>query len=193
MLRFRSLGFILMVAFLIVLIPGCGQNSSSTNQGNTPEENISEETVFDFYNRVEIGQTKDQVDAELVVVPTESAMLENAYIYTDENTGYGVSVIYNENSQITSKTLFYPEIKDLAFLFSTEVTQEQADRITDGMTYDEVKSLLGEDGIEINATQIPFENNMLSFIRIWVNEDGSMIQVVFGTDGTVNNSMFFTA
>ncbi|HEY5555524.1 hypothetical protein [Acetobacterium sp.] len=189
MKRFISLALMVTMVSLLVLISGCSGNTGSTDQTN--QTKLSKETVFDFYNKVQLDQTKDQVDAELGVVPTESSQLKNSFTYTDENTGFGVSVLFNENNQAASKTLFYPVREELAFLTSKPVTQEQADKITDGLTYDQVKSLLGGEGIEVSTTQIPFDNNKLSSIRIWVNSDGSMIQTVFGTDGMTNNTMFF--
>ena len=138
-----------------------------------------------------MDQTKAQVEAALAVAGTESSMLKNSFSYSDPDTGYGVSVLYGDKDTVTSKTLIYSDRKDLAFLCTKKVTQDQADKITDGMTYDQVKTALGGDGIETSSTQIVFEGNKLSSIFIWVNPDGSMIQVVFGTDGTSNDATFF--
>ena len=70
-------------------------------------------------------------------------------------------------------------------------TKEQAESIPNGATYDEVKNILGGEGTETSATQIPFEDNKVSYIRVWVNQDGTMLQAVFLTDGTTNNVMYF--
>lgn len=173
---------LLTVALLLVLtLSGCigGQ------------KRVSREMVFNFYDKVQLGQTKDQVDAGLGVVPTESTQLKNVFDYMDGATGFGVSILFNENGLATSKTLLYPNSGDIAFLTKKPVTQEQADKIVDGTSYDEVKKLLGGEGTEINATQIPFEDNKISYIRVWINEDESMLQAVFGTDEKTNNAMFF--
>ncbi|MBC3796977.1 hypothetical protein [Acetobacterium tundrae] len=186
MKNFKSLSLVAVILLFGVVFLGYSSVSSLSNQGT-----ISKETVFDFYNKVQFDQTKDQVDTELGILPTESAQLKNAFNYNEEDTGYGVSIILNENGLVTSKTLIYPTSKDIAFLTTKAVTQEQADKITDGMSYNEVKNLLGSEGTEINGTQIPFEDNKVSYIRVWINDDESMIRVVFGTDGTENNVMFY--
>jgi hypothetical protein len=177
--------------FVILISPmvlaGC--NSSVSSSGN--QTSISKQTVFNFYDKVQMAQTKEQVDSELGVVPTESTQLKNVFNYTDEETSFGVSVLFNENGTVMSKTLLYSNRKDIAFLTNKAVTQEQADKIKNGANYEEVKTILGAEGTEINATQIPFEDNKESYIRVWVNDDESMVQVVFGTDGTVNSVMFF--
>lgn len=110
-------------------------------------------------------------------------IIKNAFNYNDEDISYGVSILLNENGLVTSK--------DMAFLTANVVTQEQADKITDGMSYNEVKSLLGSEGTEINETQISFEDNKVSYTRVWVNDDDSMIQVIFDANGTINNDMFY--
>lgn len=177
---------------LVLVLAGCGGSSSSTGSGGSAgQSGVSKETVFEFYDKVQLDQTKAQVDAELAVTPTESTQMENIFVYVNEETGFGVSVLFNENGLATSKTLFYPTAEDLAFLTAKAVTQEQADKIADGSSYEDVKTALGGDGIETSATQIPFDDNKVSYIRLWVNQDGSMIQAVFLTDGTTNNVMFF--
>ncbi|KNZ42627.1 hypothetical protein [Acetobacterium bakii] len=188
MLKLKSLTIILATLLIGVVISGCAGTTGAGNQGK-----ITEDTVFEFYNKVQLDQTKEQVDAAVGVAPTESTQLEKLYSYTNEETGFGVSVLINETGQVTSKTLIYPARGDLAFMTSQPVTQEQSDQITKGMTFDEIKSLLGGEGIEVSSTQIPFDENKVSTIRIWVNDDGSMIQVVFGTDGTATGAIFFNA
>jgi hypothetical protein len=177
--------------FLVITI-ACVMLSFLTACSKTAgQSSVTKETIFDFYNKVQMDQTKAQVDATLAVEGTESAMLKNSFTYSDPETGYGVSVLYGDKNTVTSKTLFYSDRKELAFLCVKKVTQDQADKITEGMTYDEVKTALGGDGIEISTTQIPFDGNKLSSIFIWVNPDGSIIQIVFGTDGTSDNAIFF--
>lgn len=187
MKHFKALVCLVIILMFPVLEAGCSSGVASSGS----QTSSSKQTVFNFYDQVQMNQTKAQVDAELRVTPTESTQLKNVLNYTDEKTGFGVSVLFNENGTVTSKTLLYANRKDIAFLTNKPVTQEQANKISDGMSDDEVKAILGEEGTEINATQIPFADNQISYIRVWVNDDESMIQIVFGTDGTVSNVMFF--
>ncbi len=175
---------------LAIVLTGCsgGSTNSSSSAG---QSNVSSATVYEFYDKVQFDQTKEQVDAELGITPTESSQMENIFTYVNEDTSFGVSVLYDENRLVTSKTLFYSMTEDLAFLTPKAVTKEQAESIPEGATYDEVKNILGGDGTETSATQIPFEDNKVSYIRVWVNQDGTMLQAVFLTDGTTNNIMFF--
>lgn len=191
MLKCKALSLTLGMIFLIVLFTSCGEKASSSQQAK--QTNVTSATIFKFYNKVKIEQTKEEVNAELGVTGTEETQVKNSFSYVDKQTGYGVSIVFNDTNKVSAKTLIYPERKDIAFLCGKTYTQAQSDKIKKGTTYEQVKSTLGGGGIEINTTQIPFDDNKLSYIRIWVNKDGSMIQVVFGTDGTSNNAMFFNS
>ncbi|MDK2942366.1 MAG: hypothetical protein PWP56_1879 [Acetobacterium sp.] len=173
---------------LVLVLSGCGSNA---NSGSAGQSNLSRDTVYEFYDAVQLDQTKQQVDAELGVTPTESTQIGNVFTYVNNDTGFGVSVMFDENGMATSKTLFYSLTKDLAFLTTKAVTKEQAESIPEGATYDEVKNILGGEGTETSVTQIPFEDNKLSYIRVWINQDGTMLQIVFLTDGTIGNVKFF--
>lgn len=184
-----------VIALMALALTGCGGTGSSSSEnssGGSAQSSGSKEAVYEFYNKVQLDQTKEQIDATLGVEPRQSSQLETCYGYVNQDTSFGVDVVYDENGKAMSKTLTYPNREDIAFMTQKPVTQEQADQITDGMSYDAVKTLLGGDGIETSVTEIPFADNQLSYIRVWVNKDESMLQVVFGTDGTVaGNSMFF--
>lgn len=186
-----KLSLIIGIGMLLALVlAGC---SGGTDSGSTSgQSNVSKDTVYEFYDKVQLDQTKEQVDAELGVTPTESTQMENIYTYVNDDTGFGVSVLFDENAIATSKTLFYSMTEELAFLTTKPVTKEQAESIPDGATYDEVKNILGGAGTETSATKmIPFEDDKVSYIRVWVNQDGTMLQAVFLPDGTTNNVMFF--
>ena len=179
----------IITMILMTVLVGCGSN---TNNGSTAgQSNVSRDTVYEFYDKVQFDQTKEQVDAELGVTATESSQMENSFTYVNEDTSFGVSVLYDENRLVTSKTLFYSTTEELAFLTTKAVTKEQAESIPEGATYDEVKNILGGEGTETSVTQIPFEDNKLSYIRVWINQDGTMLQIVFLTDGTIGNVKFF--
>lgn len=187
--RFKLYLVMGMGMILVFILAGCGGN---TNSGSTvSQSDITRDTVYEFYDKVQLDQTKEQVDAELGVMPTASTQMKNSFTYINEDTSFGVSVLFDENDIAISKTLFYSMTEDLAFLTTKAVTKEQAESIPEGATYDQVKNILGGDGTETSATQIPFENNKVSYIRVWVNQDGTMLQVVFLTDETAGNVGFY--
>lgn len=183
-LNFRILGLLVITSVCAAgLLTGCGKPGATTGS-----ETQSQENVADFYNQVQIGQTKAEVDALLGVTPTEP--VEGAFQYLDEN-GNGVTVFYMERifgdgspKVALSKRMIGTE-KIIAFTPDEQrITDEQAAKITEGMTYDEVKSILGQDGLEVSATV--GANDVPAIERYWIkNGMASMISVTFtGPSGT---------
>ena len=173
--KFKLLPLVLAVFMLAGVFAGCDSDSKSSKSSKSSDEkasSVSKETVFEYYNKVEIGMTKEKLESALGVSGKSSSQLEGLFLYTNEKTSYGVSVLFDDKNSVMAKTLLYPDREN-------------------GMSYDDVKKLVGEDGIEINQTQIPFDDNKVSKIYVWVNKNDSLLQVTFGTDGKSNSSMFF--
>ena len=106
------------------------------------------------------------------------------------DSGYGVTVIYDSEGQAIAKTVAYGSNKELAPFCEKAVKESQVDQLTQGMSYDQAKTLLGGDGIEVNATELEFADNAIVKMYRWLNADGSGIQIIFGTDNTITNSMY---
>ena len=190
----------ILIAVLIFTMTGCGESSnhgastdkessSASNSSGQPSDSLN--TIFTLYNKVELEQTKDQVDAKLSITGEENSNAPNTYSYTDPATGYGVSVLYDGSNAVIGKTVIYESHADIAPFCKKSVSKEQADQITEGMTYDQVKEVLGGDGIEICISELEAGSQEHSVIKRWANSDGSCLDVYFGPDGSVNNSYFF--
>jgi hypothetical protein len=66
------------------------------------------------------------------------------------------------------------------------VTEEQGSSITEGMSYDDVVSLLGTEGIEIIQMVNPSDMDKPIHMMIWFNEDNTGLYVTFlGEKGLV--------
>ncbi len=190
------IGFILLCSLL--LLSGCGQppgEKDSTDQSaDKADENISSsENVSDFFNKVQIGQTKAEVDAALGVTPTSP--VEGAFDYVDEN-GNGVTVIFTERSLgdgspkvALSKKLIGTEKYITETPDDQRITEEQAEKIIEGMTYDEVKSILGQDGIVVSEAE--GIAGSITTERYWIKPGlASMLSVTFAGPGGSDLSTF---
>lgn len=186
-MKYKKLILLLLLAALLLMSSGCGENKES----GASKASATMEPIFAMYNKVQLEQTKDQVDTELAVSGEENSNVPNTYYYVDSATGFGVSVLYDNSNKAIGKTVIYNSHKDIAPFCKKSVSKEQTDKIESGMTYDQVNEVLGGEGIEISQTEISFEDNKLSVIRRWANSDGSCLDVYFGTDGNVNNASFF--
>ncbi|MEL7662372.1 hypothetical protein [Acetobacterium wieringae] len=182
------IGFVLLCS--LVLLTGCGQpagqkDSSDQADGQTTEKESTDQAddnISDFFNKVQIGQTKAEVDAALGVTPTSP--VEGAFDYVDEN-GNGVTVIFMERSLgdgspkvALSKKLIGTEKYITEATDDQRITAEQAEKITEGMTYDEVKGILGQDGFVVSETE--GSGGAITTERYWVKPGiASMLSVTF--------------
>ncbi|HEY5556714.1 hypothetical protein [Acetobacterium sp.] len=186
----KTLGLVIVtLVCLIGLLAGCGQGSTSTKDDtNTKEDPQKKEAMYNLYNKVELKQTKEQVDTELGVTPTE--LSTDIYDYADKS-GYGVSVGFssimaadNTTKEVITKRLSGWEKYLTTAPDADRITDEQAARITEGMTFDEVKSILGTEGFELSRTQN--YQSAPAIERIWIKKGlASMMSVTFsGPEGT---------
>lgn len=183
----RTVSILLMVLMLTALLAGCAKSGGS-GAGSTAS-GLTKDSVYKLYNMTQLNKTKQEIDNTLKVKGSEESEVKNSITYTDPATGFGVYVTYNDSNVSTSKTLVYPEARDLAFLFAKQVTEKQADDLTKGMDYAAVKSALGEEGAERGISEV--KNSGLTSMYYWVNQDGSLIQAVFGPDGKmIGRAMF---
>lgn len=193
----RLLLAIIFFLSLVVILFGCSQNDSSTSKENTttsdantaieiPNDNV----IFNFYNKVKMDQTKDEVENAIGMVAELGE--DGLYTYVDANTGYGVFVNYNEGNRVIIKGIFTPDgASELIALSDATVTEDQVANISQGMTYEEVKTILGEEGLEIICAANPQDKDKPLYGMAWLNEDGSSISVTLdGYKGMVYSAKF---
>lgn len=180
----------LIIFTIAALLAGCQNSSGNARSGSTGNGKsvLTKDTVFRFYHLAQLNKSKSDINKKIRVARVGSRQVKNAYTYTDPATGFGVYITYNDKNVSTSKTLIYPEAKDLAFLFTKQVTKKQADGLTRDMDYAAVKGALGEEGIERNVTETRYGGD--THMYYWVNNDGSLIQAIFGTDGKLISEMY---
>lgn len=188
MMRFKGL-FVLLISLISLLFSGCGQSGggSSADSGSGAE---SQGDPYALYNKVEMGQTKEEVDAALGVTPEE--LTTDVYIYTDED-GYSVSVGFStilsdsNTNEVLTKMIYGTKTAEYmnAIGKENEITDEQAAQITQGMTYDEVKTILGSDGIEQSMTNS--YGGGVTVTRVWL-KDGIISGLSLEFTGTDDSS-----
>ena len=69
-----------------------------------------------------------------------------------------------------------------------KITLEQFNQIQTGMTYDQVKQILGSEGRLSTQTEIM---GIRSSLYTWMNSGGSNIVITFGSEGTVDSKSQF--
>lgn len=191
----RLILLLVLLVFSSVFMAGCGQQSTQDADGGSETGDRSEavdstatlDKIYAFYDKVQLGQTKAEVDTALGVTAKEP--MTDVFQYTDANGNgvmIGLSSVFSQDG--SSKVVFNKSVEGLeAYLITLpddkRVTDEQAQSITQGMTYEETKAKLGGDGYELSSTQ-GFEGKP-EIDRVWMKKGISMITVKFsGPDGT---------
>jgi hypothetical protein len=169
---------VILILSLMVVFSGC--TGTKDEAVNSPDH---------FYNQVNLGMEKNQVESTLGVKPEEK---DGTYIYTDDQTGFGVQVSYDASDLVSSKVLYHDQDSEIMGLSDANVSEDQMASITEGMPYDEVKSLLGSEGTEIIEMANPVDAKNPIVMMIWFNDDQTGYYVTFlGHQGTVKSVKFW--
>ena len=194
--------WLMLVIFLsvVVMVSGCQENSTNKSGENNstrdtnaiavnePSDGVGplpqigqDQSFYNFYNKVAVNQTKAEVDSALGVAPTVDE--DGSYLYYDASTGYSVNVFYSASNLVTTKLLIAPEGGgDWIKLSTATVSENQVQKIEEGMTYQAVKDILGGDGLEMVSMLYPGTTNTVIYGLIWINPDFSSITVSFDRD-----------
>lgn len=176
----RPLLAVIFFLGLVVMFSGCTNTATKNESSNDP---------YNFYNKVQVNQLKSEVDTALGVAPKEK---DGAFIYTDKNTDFGVTINYDTSDRVSLKTLYNADESKMMALSNSKVTEDQLASITEGMTYEEVKAILGGDGKELLSRANPLDKNNPINVMIWFNDDETGFYVTFiGEKGTVKSVKYW--
>lgn len=101
-------------------------------------------------------------------------------------------IIYTSNQimQITSAIGGKSSEFSLPQSFGSEppiVTRSEYDQIREGMSYSEVKAIIGASGVELSRSDIAGYSTVM---YSWTNSDGSNMNAMFQNGGLVNKAQF---
>lgn len=129
---------------------------------------------FDSVNTALGGNAKMQHENEIGGIKTQS--------YQWSSGSSNITAMF-QNGQLTNKAT-----ANLSFLSKgAAYTMDQFNKIQQGMSYDEVKAIMGADGYLESETQLMGSNNAMYG---WIGKGGANIQVTFG-DGQVDSKTQF--
>lgn len=165
---------------LVILFPGCS-NTATEKSGNSDP--------LTFYNKIQISELKSDVDNVLGVIPTEK---DGTFTYKDNRNGFGVVINYDSGNRVLLKTVYNADESNVMALSNATVAENQLASITPGMTYEEVKGILGGEGTEVVSMANPMDKNNPINVMIWFNDDGTGFYITFvGDKGTVQSAKYW--
>lgn len=184
--------FFLCIA-LMVLVLGCANSENQKVEmdlAQSEQDVINNDPIYSFYNQVELNDTKEDVDKVLAVQAELDG--DGLYNYLDPASAYGVFVGYDIDNRVKTKGIYMPEgPQKLIALSGARVREEELQSIHQGMSYDEVVSVLGPGAVEIIATKNANDQDNHYYALGWINEDESLLLVYFlGFKGRVERAEF---
>jgi len=140
------------------------------------------EELYSYYNRVERGMTRAEVEA-LFGVGEDSYDQDGAKTYTtykNEKKSAGVSVIYAFDDSVSAKILYYNNAEDLV-KFCTPFDDAKLEKLDQDQLMKNVKEILG-DGVELSCEYSTNNPSNFSKIYSWFNADGKSLQLYTDND-----------
>ena len=169
---------VLLILGMLLMLGGCSGTENET--ANNPDY---------FYSQVQLGMAKSQVESALGVTPEQ---IDDTFVYTDEQTGFGVQIGYDISDLVVSKILYHENDSEVMGLSDASVTEDQMASITEGMPYEEVKGILGSEGTEMIQMTNPVDPNNPIVMMIWFNDEQTGYYITFlGHQGTVKSVKFW--
>lgn len=155
--------------------PGEKQEEKADDNKKNEEKKEDTKVTYDNFLKINMGSTYDDV----VAIFGEGKELSSSEIsgiktvmYSWNGTGISNANVTIQNDVVTGKAQAGLGSMDAG------ITLEKYNQATEGMTYDEVKAILGE-GQLTSQTKIM---DMESIMYTWINKDGSNANLTF-SDG----------
>lgn len=198
----KKILIVIVITVLLTFLTACGgggakdtktqgKDTSSAKPAASQKTSLTRGNVHEWYDLVTIGANYSDVEKAIPAKPTfrpQGGGNEIA-VYFNEKTGVYLEVWYRkESGEVFMKDIDLFET-DLSSLFKQTYTIEHEDQINEAargknFTYDDVKGLLGEEGVEDSRI-----NTQCSYV--WCNPDGSYFTVSFDNNNKFKGPAMF--
>ena len=168
---------ILMVLFLLS-ISGCGSKPSSTASTPTPPPSQNTKPVikpgvvtYENYLNIKFDTTYDDVKS-ILGEGMKDELSANIIDYKWNDQGKTI-IIRTLDGKVVSKT------QSKLGKTTANLTEEQFKKVTEGMTFDQVTSILGADYQEVNSKK---SDNAIVRTVSWITPDSKAVRVKLQDD-----------
>lgn len=191
-----------VIAVLLTFLTACSggsqgtkneskNNTSTTKPATSQKTSLTRENVHEWYNLVTLDMNNTDVEKVIPVkaeLEPQGGPNQNA-VYFNQKTGVYLEVWYRkESGKVYMKDIDLFKT-DISSLFKKTYTKEHADQINaadkgEGITYDAVKEILGEEGVEVALSGSGSK-------YVWCNSDRSHLTVSFDNDKKLRERALF--
>lgn len=159
-----------------------GANSSSST--STAVQKKERAVTYEKFMSLQMGATYDDVksligkDGELQHENDVAGQKTKAYVWKDGDAN--MSCIF-QGGKMTSKSM--ASLRNLVEPNGKDVSMAQFEKIEAGMSYDDVKGILGRDGLLMSEVSLMGHD---SKIFVWMNKAGANMNISF-SNGNVDS------
>ncbi|MBR5543412.1 MAG: hypothetical protein IKU65_04885 [Oscillospiraceae bacterium] len=191
-----------MKKFILLLLAVCIALSVTSclpsyykNVNDTPDENLpapeSMEELYSLYNTVSGKTTKAELDSAFgEAVPSYDDYGEVKFVtYFNETKSAGVSVIFDENDTVTTKTLYFNKKANL-IPFSGRFDSDKISLVKSDMLTADALAVMGSSPLELSCAYGDSGPLDMDQIFCWYNEDGSNFMIHTET-GSITNIVLY--
>lgn len=160
-------------------------SSSSKSSDSKTSSSSTDSTKIDAdkFKQIQNGMTYDQVKQIIGSDGTEESTSEvsgiTTKIYEWESDGFGVATVTFENDKVANKAQ-----AGVSGSSSVQITMDQYNQVQTGMTYDQVKQVMGGDGELTSDTKIA---DHTSQIYMWSGKSVGANATITFMDGAVES------
>ncbi len=185
----------ILTAMLLFSFASCIP-SEYKNVNDAPDENLpapqTKEELYSLYNAVNRGMTRSEAEAKFGEGKTslDDYGDEKFTTYFNEKKSAGVSLAYDEDGKVTSKTLYFNNKRNL-IPFSGRFDDNDINYIKTDMSISAAKEKIGSEPLELSVTFLDDGPSSTRRIYCWYNEDSSSF-MVHTKNGLVENIALYT-
>lgn len=183
-----------LILILVLILSSCLPTEVS-KVDDVPDETLpapqSMEELYEIYNGVSSGMTKEELDS-LYGEPTPSYDDFGDikfFTYFNETKSSGVSVMFDYDDVITTKTLFFNKKANL-IPFSGRYIDEKIPLIKTDTSLEKAITEMGSVPLEISCQYTNEGPDSNKSIFCWYNEDGSNF-MVHTENGLISNVILY--
>lgn len=174
-----------ILLILLLLIAGCGNNSSKPD--NSSEKAKTDNTVvtkagvvtYENYQKINFDSTYDDVKS-ILGAGTKKELNSDVDSYKWDDQGKTITI------QTTNGKVSFKSQTNIGKT-TANLTEDQFNKITKDMTFDQVVAILGPDYQEQNSKK---SGKVITRFVAWVMPDSKSIKVKFQDDKVVNTNNY---
>lgn len=174
--------FLLAVSFAVIFSLSSCLPSEYKNVEDSPDESLpapqTKEELYSLYDQVDRGMTRADAVSKFGEgkVSLDDYGEEKFTTYFNETKSAGVSLSFDADEKVISKTLYFNDKRNL-IPFSGRFESDSIHYIKTDMSVSEAKEIMGSEPLELSVAYLSDGPMSTRKIYCWYNEDSSSFMI----------------